>query len=162
MELKNIYSYQMPEVVVKRSLEELNKTRPWYERLFNLNPYTQVDYDIIESRLLDFFVASTTGPTEMMDEEADIIWHTFLLDTINYDKFCKEYVGKFVHHKPYIEKSCITKDQVATITNRIVTKVNDYRKKHKLHLLDEGPYLDNSLFFVLMCSHINSTKGENL
>jgi hypothetical protein len=36
----------------------------------------------------------------------DQAWHTFILYTVEYDNFCKKYLGKFIHHLPttYREK----------------------------------------------------------
>lgn len=157
--LKNIYTYRMPEVVIKRSLKELNNTRTWYEKLFNLNEYTEEDYIIIESRLFDYFVVAAAEPTEMMDEEADIIWHNFLLDTKSYQQFCEEYVGRFIHHIPYVEKNHVQNTFVDEITKNMVHTINAYRQEHNLLPLNVGPYLDYGYYFESMQCHITSYKG---
>ncbi len=36
-------------------------------------------------------------PTKNIDD----IWHTFILFTQDYQNFCMEYLGKFIHHYPY-------------------------------------------------------------
>ncbi len=41
----------------------------------------------------------------IMDEEMkkiDLIWHLFLLYTREYQDFCQEYFGEFIHHQPDI------------------------------------------------------------
>lgn len=38
-------------------------------------------------------------PSEAVDE----YWHTFILDTREYQRFCDEVVGHFVHHVPTVE-----------------------------------------------------------
>ena len=45
-----------------------------------------------------------TNSVEMYNEIADELWHTFLLDTNGYQKFCEEIFGHFVHHNPYETK----------------------------------------------------------
>ncbi len=32
----------------------------------------------------------------------DEVWHLFILSTVSYAKFCKEYLGRFIHHRPAI------------------------------------------------------------
>lgn len=45
--------------------------------------------------------------TEM--KEIDDMWHTFLLFTRDYEKFCKKYFTYFFHHTPNFEKGEISK-----------------------------------------------------
>lgn len=148
--LSNIYSYEMPDVVVNRSIDELNSTRTWYEKLFGLNKYEYIDYKIIESRLMDFFTSTVIESTEMCDEEADIIWHNFLLDTISYRDFCENYIGKFIDHKPYNSKSYLSKEEVTKIAQQIIGHANRYRLFKKMALVDEGAYLDEGYYFHIM------------
>ena len=37
-----------------------------------------------------------TAPLRLLDE----MWHTFILDTVEYTRFCEHYFGFFLHHKP--------------------------------------------------------------
>ena len=40
---------------------------------------------------------------EMICEEIDDIWHTFILFTKEYQDFCKMLVGEYIHHEPNVE-----------------------------------------------------------
>jgi|GEM_PF-3203879 len=42
-------------------------------------------------------------PLDMFSSEIDNLWHTFLLFTQDYQKFCYECFGKFIHHTPTID-----------------------------------------------------------
>jgi hypothetical protein len=46
------------------------------------------------------------APTEIIDE----CWHTFLLYTEDYEPFCKEYFGGFIHHCPLTPAEMATAD----------------------------------------------------
>lgn len=95
---KNLYLYEFPTVVKKRVMEEQN----WDESKFlraelYLKDFFQVIKNKKEARDFENLV-------EMVDDEADELWHTFLLDTKAYKDFCDEYIGSFLHHVPYIER----------------------------------------------------------
>lgn len=56
---------------------------------------------VAEIALKQFFkawVASGYKPLAMPSKTADLLWHTLILDTKEYAKFCKEILGKFMHH----------------------------------------------------------------
>lgn len=38
---------------------------------------------------------------EMVDDEADVFWHEFIIFTREYEKFCLGICGKFLHHGPF-------------------------------------------------------------
>ncbi|NRB11452.1 MAG: hypothetical protein HRU35_07595 [Rickettsiaceae bacterium] len=69
------------------------------------------DVELIEakdifSQMLKWFVFCTdkeTSEYRNIDDATLIIdemWHTFILFTGDYTKFCKQYVGYYLHHKP--------------------------------------------------------------
>lgn len=39
-------------------------------------------------------------PIDMFSKEVDHLWHTFILFTEEYEKYCKEMFGRFIHHAP--------------------------------------------------------------
>lgn len=41
---------------------------------------------------------------DMFSPEVDNLWHTFLLFTKEYQQFCDDMFGKFIHHDPVIEQ----------------------------------------------------------
>src|SRR5690349_14913902 len=70
-------------------------------------------FDISEDEALDIFVemlrflwfsnisdgkefVTIDHPLIILDE----MWHQFILTTKDYNKFCKEYFGKYIHHSP--------------------------------------------------------------
>jgi hypothetical protein len=50
-----------------------------------------------------WLVAQPGGPSLAITEPLlaiDEMWHTFVLFTADYDRFCRDHVGHFVHHAP--------------------------------------------------------------
>jgi hypothetical protein len=45
-------------------------------------------------------VCSVIPGKKVAAEEVDDLWHTFLLFTRDYQDFCDEYLGRFIHHDP--------------------------------------------------------------
>jgi len=61
---------------------------------------------IHELELKKWFILAakySDGPLDMFSSEIDNLWHTFLLFTQDYQKFCHEMFGRFIHHVPKIE-----------------------------------------------------------
>ena len=93
--LKDIYSFKFPDVVIKRTKEELS---------INDNQMKLVELD-----LFDYMsVVKKHSIVEMTNHYTDVLWHNFILDTENYLDFCINYIGFFVHHKPFIDKKNLT------------------------------------------------------
>lgn len=90
-------------------------TRDMHEKIMNY-PIPQViarykkDYNVSdelakvhERELKRYFILCGTYPEEllmMFSPEVDNLWHTFILYTKDYKKFCKEVFGYFMHHCP--------------------------------------------------------------
>lgn len=116
-----IENYVFPDVVIKRTKEELGIN----DELFEL----------VELSLKDFFFAiKQNKEMEMIDKAADILWHNFLLDTKSYMKFCSEYFGFYLHHIPYMEEKKFNNDNIFELIYKyknsfLETKYNDYRNK---------------------------------
>lgn len=56
-----------------------------------------------EKELKRYFIMGHQYPEEcfeMYSDEVDNLWHTFLLYTKEYQKFCFENFGHFIHHNP--------------------------------------------------------------
>ena len=117
--LKDIGDYQFPEVVLQRAKKELG--------------CTDEELEIIQTSLLHYFlVVKEHKQVEMMDKKADILWHTFLLDTKAYMKFCSQYVGFYVHHNPYIDERVLSQTEINYITGlyKVTLENNvDFRTK---------------------------------
>ena len=48
-------------------------------------------------------VCSPVWGLKAASESVDDMWHTFLLFTRDYQNFCDEYLGRFIHHQPAAE-----------------------------------------------------------
>ena len=130
----NVYNYKAPDVVIKRSMEELNTD--------------YIGYKIIEKRLFDYFITVKRNThVEMLDKEADIIWHNYILNTRSYREFCSKYFNMFIEHEPYLNDNTLTQDEVLYTAKIIVDSVKDYRKRNYLNEMDEGHYLVDNDFF---------------
>jgi len=58
---------------------------------------------IHERELKRYFIMCGSYPNESLDmwsPEVDNLWHTFILYTKDYKKFCEETFGYFLHHCP--------------------------------------------------------------
>lgn len=42
---------------------------------------------------------------EMVSELVDEVWHTFILFTNEYRKFCKTIIGEYIHHEPNVSSA---------------------------------------------------------
>ncbi|MFF2531352.1 hypothetical protein ACFVS2_20830 [Brevibacillus sp. NPDC058079] len=47
-----------------------------------------------------FIMCSVLKDVPMFSEEVDEVWHTFILSTRDYEKFCYDFMGEFLHHHP--------------------------------------------------------------
>ncbi len=57
--------------------------------------------------LMRYLVMCSLSPKEgieMMSKEVDPLWHTFILFTKDYARFCKQVAGRFIHHAPNVNK----------------------------------------------------------
>lgn len=94
--IDKVMRYEISHDILKRYQSETNV--PW-ERIPKL---------VNEAKRFLIMGALNTGQrASMLSEEVDELWHTFILFTQDYDKFCKETLGKFVHHIP------CSKDEIA-------------------------------------------------
>jgi len=110
-----------------------------------------------------FLLLSANNPGKMFITPElfiiDQMWHTFLLFTHDYHRFCKENVGRYLHHQPTVSNKTIeTSDDENTYLNNLkemyaiiydtygedtlVRWVKDYPSKYSKESLDSIiPYL---------------------
>src|ERR1043166_1518025 len=50
-------------------------------------------------------VLSEEGPIAVFDRRVDELWHSFILFTPQYQEFCDDVMGFFVHHQPRTSKT---------------------------------------------------------
>ena len=87
-----IRSYTLPQGLFER----LKKRRP---------ELTLKDCQLVSQALRQFFLAYLKGGRRfvaMPSQLADDLWHEFILYTKNYDAFCRQAFGRFLHHTPAV------------------------------------------------------------
>ena len=84
------------EVVVNRIAKELNVSKEDAELQFR---------EMLKFLYCCAISKKPLTPSKKLDEP----WHTFVLFTRDYEAFCKNYLGKFIHHVPDIDESIETK-----------------------------------------------------
>lgn len=129
LSLEDIEAYEFPEAVYKfveyYDVDEITaesffmETKRWlwlcatqmYEREIGKHP----------PELL------ITGSLFWLDE----MWHTFLLFTEPYQSFCRDYLGRFVHHRPTTaaEKSARREEMVANREEFMKERADDLRRQ---------------------------------
>lgn len=92
--LKKIHYYKFPEVVEERTKKELNIS----DKELNLIIIDFFDY---------MYAVKKYKNIDMLSKTTDVLWHNLILDTEAYLDFCLNYVGFFVHHKPYLTEKKI-------------------------------------------------------
>jgi hypothetical protein len=63
------------------------------------------DCELVARGLRQFFLAYLKGrgrPVSMPSQVADALWHEFILYTHNYEAFCRQAFGRFLHHSPAV------------------------------------------------------------
>lgn len=83
--------------VINYPLEEPLKR---YIKDYNLEYKTAKEHEIEFKRWL-IISQDSDQIVEMFSPEIDNYWHTLLLYTREYAKFCSECFGRFIHHNPY-------------------------------------------------------------
>jgi hypothetical protein len=73
-----------------------------YERFGNESKLSGENWSKIELEFKKFMklTLSEGAPLAMIDERVDELWHSFILFTPQYLKFCDDVMGFFVHHQP--------------------------------------------------------------
>jgi hypothetical protein len=64
-------------------------------------PEEKVDQAITEYRKFLVLARLGHGPLEMFSHYVDEVWHTHILFTRDYAKFCQMAFGRFFHHQPH-------------------------------------------------------------
>lgn len=56
----------------------------------------------LEHELKRFLALCASGPEREygMCGPVDDLWHSFIVDTMNYGDFCQKFAGRFIHHVP--------------------------------------------------------------
>jgi hypothetical protein len=72
------------------------------------------DFAKIEHEFKRFLklILSESGPLAVIDPRVDQLWHSFILFTSQYEKFCNDVVGFFVHHQPRTSRTPVAESAV--------------------------------------------------
>lgn len=77
-----------------------------YERLRKRRPQlTPKECELVARGLRQFFLAYLKGGCKfvsMPSQVVDDLWHEFILYTKNYEVFCRQAFGRFLHHTPAV------------------------------------------------------------
>jgi len=73
-----------------------------FDQLLYKSAIDEEDVLVLEREFKRFFllVGLSNKPMAMIGPLIDEIWHQFIVFTEKYDKFCRDSVGFFVHHRP--------------------------------------------------------------
>jgi len=103
--LIKLNNYQIPAYI---------KRRFWLEKAPNLK---KSEIDSIFNSLKEFLYLSYKYKNVYLSSYiVDEAWHVFILFTKDYQKFCNEVFGEFIHHTPSISKNGY-KDDIKEIKN---------------------------------------------
>ena len=152
-QLKDLGDFEFPEVVKQRTQEELK--------------CSDEELEAVTISLLNYFaVVKDEANVEMVDEKADVLWHTLLLDTKAYMDLCSNYVGFYVHHNPYVSKKAVsTKAKDSLVVNyetsrarhpRLNRRYSNYVDRHS-----DDDTLMNLMFFYMIASCSNCTSSTD-
>ena len=85
-----VMGYQMPHVIAR------------YCKDYKVSLEDAKIHEIELKRFL-ILAGDNDDGIDMFGLEVDNLWHTFLLFTKEYQKFCHDMFGKFIHHTPVID-----------------------------------------------------------
>lgn len=99
--LNHVLGYKNPNVIKKHASE-------------NGLPYEEAEKHF-EECIKFLYICTLTDQSLSPSKDLDKIWHTFILFTKDYQLFCHNYLGKFIHHVPDAEvtEESKTKNQEA-------------------------------------------------
>ena len=94
---KSVLNY-FSKVVIDRYCKDHNKPIVFGKEVFQA--YLKFIY-------ISDFLNKNEIPAYMLTEilEIDMMWHTHLLFTVEYQRFCHQFFGRFIHHTPFSEDS---------------------------------------------------------
>jgi hypothetical protein len=87
IDIQNVMNYEMPHIIAR------------YCKDYNVSLEQAKLYEVELKRYL-ILAADDDEAVGMMSKEVDDLWHTFLLFTKDYQAFCNDMFGTFIHHVP--------------------------------------------------------------
>lgn len=142
---------------------------PIVVRYMNKRGVTRARSIEIADEMLIYLSLCATEPNEQwtITGEVDEMWHTFILFTERYEKFCKEIAGSFIHHYPS-EDNLSDKQNDPEITTTIDSeklllleindKITDLKNLLTTNKNFSGLYKGNP---AIVCKPINNPIDKN-
>lgn len=88
IDIEQAMAYPIPEILKR------------YQKDYGVSEETAKLHERELKRYLILCVENLPIAVPMFSPEVDDLWHTFLLFTKDYEKYCKEILGEFIHHVP--------------------------------------------------------------
>ena len=87
------------KLLKKYIIPDYIKQRFWKDHAKHL---TAAEVDLVFDTMKDFMFLSKIKPSYLSSYIVDEAWHTFILFTKDYHKFCNKVFGSYFHHSPSI------------------------------------------------------------
>ena len=148
-DLKKIYDYIFPDVVLERTRKDLN---------INIHELQHIKIDFFDYMI----TVQKFKNVEMISKTTDTLWHNLILDTEAYLDFCLNYVGFFVHHKPHLESKNLSYSDMKELSKKYNSAVfenydyYDYRNRATYNSSDLMSYV---LLYSLLSDNNSSSSS---
>lgn len=96
IDIQKVMDYPLPHVLAR------------YQKDYHVSAELAKIHERELKRYLILGAEHIEKPIDMLSTEVDNLWHTFLLFTQDYAKFCHTMLGQFIHHVPKVEETKIT------------------------------------------------------
>lgn len=141
---------------------------PIIQRFMNKRGVTRARAIEIADEMLVYLSLCATEPNEQwtITGEVDEMWHTFILFTDRYEKFCNEIAGSFIHHYPS-EDNLLNEHSDIEITKSIILENLPLLENSEKEKLSTGNENFSELFKgnpAIVCKPINNSvdKGSSI
>lgn len=144
-----------------------SKIAPGFEPAFMLEilpkELPELDIALLELRLAEFlkfiFLRSASGKESLfvpVKKAIDEIWHLFIIQTREYERFCQALPGKyFIHHTTmHLDTFAHDKDKQAVMTEMLA-----WIPQYIQHF---GPFTEKTLHYWVMPSFLQEHHGLSL
>ena len=159
-QLNFIENYQFPAMI----LERVQKKHDYL---------THKDMQKVAEAMKDYFYICNQAKGKMVampSEIVDVLWHEFILFTHAYEKFCKQALGRFLHHTPTeaMPQKSLASEGIKRAWRLACAKANiNPKKPAKLPLLfviDSVLNIEGGFKYELNCKHTsypNNLHNDN-
>jgi hypothetical protein len=147
--------FELPAAVMARARNKLPALTEEQERLVQqgLQQYFQI------------CVAAGGKFVSMPSQAVDVLWHEFILFTRQYERFCKQALGQYLHHTP--AEAMPTRDTATAGIRRawrLACKMDGIAPKHPQRLpllfaLDAQLGIADGFIYVLNCKDAATSSG---